>query len=280
MAISRSWLLTIPAASLEEDWKPDLNAKIRYVCGQLERGEENGYRHYQVYVELTSPQRMSWIKKWIGTDSIHCEQRKGTRMQAREYCMKAETRIGIPFELGEWERGGQGARADLLGVYDMLKEDTPLLTILDTKPIEFMKFHRGIREAQFLIQAKAAQRFRKVKTTCLIGAAGTGKTRVVYDLHGFDNVFKLDHSDPLWFDGYNGEDVLLIDDFYGWIKWGMFLNILDGYPLRIPVKGSFTWANWTKVFITSNKEVPTWYVRGCPPELKRRITAILKFVTM
>ena len=31
------------------------------------------------------------------------------------------------------------------------------------------------------------------------------------------------------------------------------LNLLDGYRLRLPIKGGFTYAAWTKIFITSNQ---------------------------
>jgi hypothetical protein len=37
------------------------------------------------------------------------------------------------------------------------------------------------------------------------------------------------------------------------------LNILDGFPLRINVKASHTYANYTKVIITSNVCPDEWY---------------------
>lgn len=274
---SRSWLVTIPG-NATETFRP-LKRGMRYACWQMENGSKSGYIHIQGYVELTKPQRLSWLKKSLNRDDIHCEPRKGTRDQARAYCMKEDTRVEGPWEEGTWEQGGQGHRTDLDDIYGMLKEGKSLLEVLEEHPATFMRMTRGIRDAKFLLDQAQAKRFRKVKTTVLVGAAGSGKTRTVYDIGGYDRVYKLDQGDQVWFDGYAGEDILLIDDFYGWIKWGMLLNILDGYPLRLPVKGSFTIAKWTKVYITSNRSPGTWYSKGSAPELKRRILKVLKFVT-
>jgi len=275
---NRSWLLTIPGNA--SDILRPLPRGIRYGVWQMEKGSKSGYIHIQAYVELTKPQRLSWLKNTLKRDDLHAEVRKGTRDQARTYCMKEDSRIEGPWEEGSWESGGQGRRTDLDEVYHMLKDRKSLLEVLDEHPGTYIRCARGIKDAKFLIDQGQSKHFRIVKTTVLFGSAGCGKTRTVYDLEGYDNVFKLDQCDgAVWFDGYAGEDILLIDDFYGWIKWGMFLNILDGYPLRLPVKGSFAWANWTKVYITSNRAPGTWYERGSPPELKRRIFKVLKFVT-
>lgn len=56
-----------------------------------------------------------------------------------------------------------------------------------------------------------------------------------------------------------GEDTLLLDDFYGQIPITHMLNILDGFPLRINVKASHTYANYTRVIITSNVCPDDWY---------------------
>jgi len=84
-------------------------------------------------------------------------------------------------------------------------------------------------------------------------------TKYVYDTHG-DDVYKLtEQNGKVWFDDYDGEGVLLIDDFYGWIPYNVMLSITEGYQLRLEVKGTFTYAKWTKIYITSNVAPPFWY---------------------
>lgn len=98
-----------------------------------------------------------------------------------------------------------------------------------------------------------------------------------YTLCVFLQVFLLDQpgGNNLWFDGYDGQSVLIIDDFSGWIKYRFLLRLLDGYQVRLEVKGSHTWAAWTEVYITSNVPPEGWYERGAPPELLRRLDEIV-----
>jgi len=92
----------------------------------------------------------------------------------------------------------------------------------------------------------------------LIGKTGTGKTRAVFDVH------PMVWTKPPggWYDGYEGQEYILIDDFDGKdIEFRFILQLLDRYPLQVPVKCSFR--NWVpkKIFITSNLEIKDWYHR-------------------
>jgi hypothetical protein len=56
---------------------------------------------------------MKKVKELFGVDSMHLEPRQGTRKQARDYCMKEESRWANPIQFGEWrEDTQQGARTD------------------------------------------------------------------------------------------------------------------------------------------------------------------------
>ena len=62
---------------------------------QKEKGKKTGREHYQCYMEF---------HKKITTGSVHhifgnysfCMGRMGTRVHARKYCMKVETRVEGP----------------------------------------------------------------------------------------------------------------------------------------------------------------------------------------
>lgn len=104
-----------------------------------------------------------------------------------------------------------------------------------------------------------------------------GKTRFVYR-DASDRSLSLfalpcgDSGNQVWWDGYDGQTAILFDDFYGGVPYGSFLRYLDGYPVRLAVKGSFCHKAWTTVYITSNKPPECWYKKGLTPALKRRIT--------
>lgn len=102
------------------------------------------------------------------------------------------------------------------------------------------------------------------------GRPGTGKSRYVWDMWG-DDLYSLFSQKPLWFDGYRGEKVLLIEEFeYDGISREMLLKLLDIYPLQVPVKGGSVWAQWTKIYITGNCNMTV----GWCPALMRRVTSV------
>ncbi len=116
------------------------------------------------------------------------------------------------------------------------------------------------------------------------GKTGTGKTRSVYDQAKElgESVFSLVQNDSgtPWFDGYAGEEVLLIDDFYGWCKVSFLLKLLDRYPLNVQVKGSMIPFISKKIIFTSNIHPEYWF-NWKNDEIKnaffRRITEIKEF---
>ena len=54
-----------------------------------------------------------------------------------------------------------------------------------------------------------------------------------------------------WWDGYKQHECVIIDDFYGWIKYDDLLKICDRYPYQVPVKGSFEQFTSKYIWITS-----------------------------
>lgn len=110
----------------------------------------------------------------------------------------------------------------------------------------------------------------KLRVIVLWGDAGTGKSRWAWD--NFPDLYSKPTGD--WWDGYTGQDTILLDDYYGGIQYSEFLKVLDIYPYQVPVKGSFVHAQWTTVIITSNKPPEQWYNKGMTPALKRRLHEI------
>lgn len=275
---ARYWCWTAFGENANPKWdyweeKPIVSTGVRYAIWQLEAAPTTGRLHLQGYVELEKPQRFSWIKKWLGDKTARCAKRRGTRIQAREYCRKEDTRVEGPWEMGVWDMGGQGNRNDITDAVTLLRGGARMVEVLDFNPNVVVRMSRGLREAQGLVNQRLSKEFRTVEVEIYWGEAGTGKTRLAYDTYGIDNVYTLGQScDRVWFDGYEGEKVLLIDDFYGWIKWGMFLRLLDGHQQRLEVKGGHTWALWTKVIITSNDPPHSWYEKGITKSFFRRVT--------
>lgn len=220
--------------------------KMRYMIIGEEICPSTGKEHIQGFVIFHRQNRLKMTKTLLKCgDGVHLEPRRGTREQARNYCMKDEhyTEYGM-FEAFTKEQ--------------LFKQ--PINYLKENYPEFYCRYYKGLERLQ-----DKGDKWRNIQVIWIWGKSGTGKTRCVMELN---DVFKLDPPYK-WFDGYEGESIILIDDYKeGQIERGYLLNLLDGYRMRLETKGSHTWAKWTCVYITSNY---------APPEdnaLKRRLTVV------
>lgn len=275
MSRHRNWCFT----SFEQELHIDLNV-LKYIIYQQERCPDTGKLHWQGYLELRNAKTMQQTKG-LFQGEVHLEKRIGTQQQAIDYCRKLSTSIeNTLFEYGN--RGkGQGHRTDLDRVaHEIIEEKKTISEIAVSDPATFVRNTHGLRELKAIVDKRDAMKDRPQTVIVFWGKTGTGKTRTVYDQEGFENVFALHPATngALWFDGYEGQRVLLLDDFYGWIKYSELLVILDRYPYRCQIKGGHTWAQWTTVYITSNQPPDDWYdIDVDISPLHRRITLVEHF---
>jgi len=242
---------------------------VRYVIYQREICPETKREHLQGYIEFFDNVRMGQVQQALGDPAVHVEPRKGSRTQAREYCRKSDTAIvGQQFEWGDWRQDVNRKRK----LCDILKTDMTLEEVVTEAPHLFVMYHRGLEKLFARRQKKTARAFRNVQVTAIVGPTGAGKTKKATS--GVD-WYILPTGDKLWFDGYEGEGTLIIDDFYGGIKYSHLLRILDGHAYQAAIKGAFVWARWTKVFITSNAEPKDWYSINDISAMLRRIDNIV-----
>lgn len=238
------------------------------VCG-LEVGDE-GTPHVQGYIEMSRVMRLAGMRKLI--ERAHFEVRRGTRDQARGYCLKD----GNAFETGVWAAGGQGARNDLRGMMDAIRENQPVIEVMEAFPNVYARNMRFAEKYREVVEKEDTREFRQLDVQVLWGDAGTGKTRQVFE--EYPDAFTVNCDEAFPFEGYDGEQAIVLDDFYGDIKYHQLLRILDGHQYRVNVKGSHRYARWTKVFITSNKRPENWYQMGMTPALQRRLTNVTEFI--
>ena len=73
-----------------------------------------------------------------------------------------------------------------------------------------------------------------------------------------------------------GQSTVLIDDFAGNVGLTQLLQILDRYPVQVPVKGGFVWWCPNVIIITTNVPLEQWYDYSSRQDslaaLQRRIT--------
>lgn len=265
---SKYWMFTYNNPSRDHlEGLPDLIGPegCSYVVCQLEKAPTTGTLHLQGYIELPKRGRFTTVKTIFAkagiTKPVHFEGRRGSQQQAITYCTKDESREadGGPWHQGEAVPSQQGKRNDLLALRDAIKEKRPLSEIFNDDDVapHLVKYHKA---AQFMknvyeLAEVAQDEFRLIDCEVLYGPTGSGKTRKATAA----GAFKWNPSTPEWWDGYEGQTTIMIDEFNGQVKITRMLQLLDGYKLRLPVKGSFCYARWTKIYITSNKHPDDWY---------------------
>lgn len=93
------------------------------------------------------------------------------------------------------------------------------------------------------------------KVIVLTGAPGTGKTRWVKK--NFPGCFWKQNSK--WWDGYRGQETVVLDDFYGQLPYCDMLRFMDLAPINVETKGGQQPYLARTLVITSNKEPLHWY---------------------
>ncbi|AUM61842.1 Rep [uncultured virus] len=266
---ARNWCFTLnnPSEDVIQNIPSILSKEenIRYACGQLEMGE-SGTRHIQGYIEFKRSYRLQSLRKLLA--GAHFEARRGTREQARDYCRKKETAFeGTQWEIGNWDTS-QGKRNDIAAIQQHLKSGGTVRDAHELWPATAARLSKWINEYKLLITEP-----RKWKTNVLVyvGPTGCGKTQRAHEL--YPDIWTKPPGP--WFDTYDGQANVLMDDFDGKdISFRFLLQLLDRYPCLVPVKGGFKqWVPKT-IIITTNLVPNRWYQGEEYAPLERRFDEV------
>lgn len=263
---SRKWQLTFNNPA-EHGWTHE---KIRevlrsfktmcYWCMADEIGAEERTPHTHLFINLSpSNCRFSTLKsKFPGA---HIEKVLGTSQENRDYIMKdgkwKDTEKGTTSVPGSFEEFGecpvehQGKSREADKILELLRDGANNLEIIESVPSAMKIIDKVERTRSILRDAQYASAWRDLEVTYIFGKTGSGKTRSVMDKYGYLNCYRVtDYKHP--FDTYDGQDVLIFEEFRGGLKHGDMLNYLDGYPLLLPCRYFNRQACYTKVFIITN----------------------------
>jgi len=208
---------------------------------------ESGTPHLQGYVSFAHPKQLKALKKL--SDRAHWEIARGTPKQAAEYCEKD----GDVFEKGErplsqTEIGNAEKRrwADaFLAVKEDRIEDVPAdIKCRNLKSIEYaVKRQKMCKRNLDTIDGELEHEW-------LVGETGCGKTSRAKAEHPGAYI-----KDPTtqWWDGYSGEDVVIIDDFdkFQVKQGGDMKRWLDRYAYQAQFKGGYELMRPRKIIVTS-----------------------------
>lgn len=254
----RTWCYTINNYTDDEIDKLKVLTVKMHRCAK-EVGE-NGTPHLQGAITFERTYRMAALKKLFP----RAHWKPGKTCDPENYCIKGEIII-------DTVNREQGKRTDLAEAIEVGKAEG-YREMAIAHPETFVKYHRGLKELLFTIEEP--KEWYDTKVYIFWGPTGSGKSRKARQMDPKLYNVPEPNNGSLWFDGYRGQKTILLDDFYGWIKYHTLLQITDGYPYQAPTKGSFVHRQWDTVIITSNKPPEKWYNRDEINALTRRITLI------
>ena len=205
--------------------------------------------------------RLSTIKKYPdGAAKFHWEKRKGTRDDARTYCMKDDTRTDGPCELGVFPVSEQGKRSDLARIAELLTSGTSVRELYQDSANASTLIRYG-RHIDNFVSRRLQYQPRPVPDVVLCyGPTGCGKTSFAFELD--PELYRVPIGNNIWFNGYTGEKTILWDEFSGassHCRLDYFLQFADRYALQVGTKGGHTSPLASTIIFSSNNHPTTWW---------------------
>lgn len=264
--VFRWWFFTWNNPKHPEDKKSLLDhfKKGGYIKFQYEKGEE-GTKHYQGVLYAPNKCTCSSLTKKFPTCGYLAPviDTKG----AINYCGKEESRIEGPWEEGQMPK--QGQRNDLLECKSIIDNGGGMEELFEQQFSNAVRYGRGLKD---YIHIKNKDKIRTWQTICYIytGDAGCGKTEAAKieseEWGGGTYWLTIEKiGGKIWWDGYEGQQNIIIDEFNCGMTLTDFKRVIDSSPLTVPYKGGSTQFLGKRVWFISNNPLDSWYYKSAPP---------------
>lgn len=249
---SKYWCFTI---NNPMDNYGDLKRLIKwsYMVVGREIGDE-GTPHLQGFVAMETRVRFTTMKKLI--PKAHLEPMYGTTNQAIQYCKKDgdwEEYGVLPVDTGRTggSSGGKSKHEKFLKMVQLVK-DNKMDDVLEIDAVSYVQHYHAFKR----IKQDHPQKLQDLQDVCgewIYGPPGVGKSYTAR----LENPDLYDKPTNKWWDGYQGEAVVLIDDF------DMVHHILghhlkrwaDRYSFPAEMKGTTVQIRPKKIVVTSNYSI-------------------------
>lgn len=179
----------------------------------------------------------------------------------------------------------------------MVKAGASLDAILTAHPKQWHKLN-NIKQLQSQFAKKRRSDDPPPKCFLYHGESGAGKTRAVY-AHAkqmweadpekwkargythFDDLVFSKMAGSKWLDGYDGQPIILLDDFNSKYTGesekatlAFLQRLLDRYQCTAEIKGSTVQINSDYIFITSNQNYTEWFSEGMMGQCNQWLASI------
>ena len=177
----------------------------------------------------------------------------GTCFENWEYCSKDGN---VLLRLGEEPRE-EGDPSDWERILMMVENGATMMEIIRRFPAQAIRCQSAISKLMAQVDLESAE-WRDVEVSYLWGPTESGKTSMIYKAHGYRDVYRATNKSNPW-DMYNGEPVVVFEEFRNSYDIADMLNWIDGHPAMLPARYADRVAKYTTVYIVSNWELEEQY---------------------
>ena len=287
---------------IEAIWNLDED-QFKWAIFAMEVGE-SGTPHIQAAWQLKNGKSWSAMSKLLESNRWHFEKREGSEHRAWCYCAKGEQpekewkaekengenwglNLKILREIGEMPEKEIKAKNQWDDIREMIEDGASDMEICAVYPQEGIRCRSAIRNYRLMWQRAHAD-WRDVKVHYIWGETGTGKTRAVMQKYGYPNVYRVTDYNSGSFDQYDGQDVLVFEEFRSSFRLEQMLNYLDGHPVELPCRYANQLLMATEIFIITNIPLSEQYAsfqdsfastgkRNSFAAFERRITDVIEW---
>lgn len=264
--VHKTWDFTLFYNAADE--MEDLLIKMRLWatdCTRLQVAQElcpdTNRAHLQCKLTWKVGKRWAAMKKLMG--DAHFEISITT---CYAYCAKLDSKILIAHDTRE-----PGARSDLQKMKKCIDEGGTQEALWHEHFGSMMRYHNGIEKYRAIINKKRKRPHLQVQW--ILGASGIGKSKKANADNPDAYWLNMDGTGNIWWDGYDGEDTVIIDDFRpNMFTYEQLLKLLSSQgKYRIAIKGGSGWLTCSKIVLTS-VEHPNNMYSMYDEQLARRVT--------
>ncbi len=226
---------------------------ITYIVFQEEKAPITGTIHFQGYIEFNCSMRTTRIKNVIFNRSVHLS-RVDYPHKAIAYCKKSDTKV-IDGQTGEW--GTAKAIKTWNGkLLDAINDGAKTEELIQSFPEQFIKHGPNILKMKNLL---IKPRRHAMEILIYYGKTGCGKSFTANEKYTDAYWSKWPCGGRWWWDGYDGEETVIMDEFRHQISFDQMLNIIDCYPYKTEYKGGMREFTSKRIVITTNIDPMNWY---------------------
>lgn len=207
-----------------EDIEAVKTVECRAITCGFEEGE-SGTKHIQGAIYFKNKKTIGGACKALG-GRAYVDKMRGTWEQNLKYTSKDDNMLRV-----EGEPPQQGSRTDLAAVKADIDAGMGEHELWDVHFEVMVRYGKAMKE-YLDIKRRGQRREHMTKGTWYYGPTGVGKSHAAFADYDPKTTY-VKTLDDAWWDGYEGQETVILNEFRGEIKYSQLLDLTDRWPMTV-----------------------------------------------